>query len=342
MSFTIALTATGGGLSAATVTLLKQSRRHEVRVLALNAGPLPVAGRLADAYAQVPRGDDPAYVAEVVKVLTREQVDLLLPCSDEEALALARARDAVEATGTRLACADAATLELVSDKPRCFTWLREQGFEVPDWKLCSTAEELEAAYEHFGRRSFAAKPARGRGNRGVYIVRDDMIGVRASVSGRELHMDGETFFRDHATKLPNLLPILVCERLEEPCYDIDVLSWQGKVLRTVPRRRLNPEGMPFLGNVIELDARLHALAGRLAEALGLSWLYDFDVMTRADGTPVVIEVNPRPSGSMAASVAAGLPLLDDLISVAKGEALPDWPHLQSATILPMTSLVVLP
>jgi hypothetical protein len=169
-----------------------------------------------------------------------------------------------------------------------------------------------------------------------------MTGVRASVSGRELHMDAETFFSDHARDVPGLLPVLVCERLEEPCYDIDVLSWQGKVLRTVPRRRLNPEGMPFLGNVIEPDPKLHALAGRLAEALGLSWLYDFDVMTRADGTPVVIEVNPRPSGSMAASVMAGLPLLDDLISVAKGEPLADWPEPRRVTVLPMTSLVVLP
>jgi carbamoyl-phosphate synthase large subunit len=341
MTFTLALTSTGGGLSAATITLLKQSTRHDVRVVALNAGPLPVAGRIADRYAEVPRGDHPDYVARVAAVMMDEKVDLLLPCSDEEALSLARHRAVIEETGARLACADAETLELVSDKPRCFSWLKERGFDVPDWRLCTTAEELGAAYDHFGRKSFAAKPARGRGNRGVYIVRDDMIGRTTSVSGRELHMDAETFFRDHAAALPALLPILVCERLNEPCYDIDVLSWQGKVLRTVPRRRLNPEGMPFLGNVVEADATLSALADKLATALGLSWLYDFDVMTRADGSPVVIEVNPRPSGSMVASVAAGLPLLDDVISLAKGEPLPDWPELRRSTILPMTSLMVL-
>ena len=340
MTFTLALTSTGGGLSAATITLLKQSTRHDVRVVALNAGPLPVAGRLADRYAEVPRGDHADYVARVAEVMAFEKVDLLLPCSDEEALSLARNRVIIEATGAKLACADVATLELVSDKPRCFAWLKEKGFDVPDWRLCTTAEELEAAYDHFGR-SFAAKPARGRGNRGVYIVRDDMSGLTASVSGRELHMDADTFFRDHAFSLPALLPILVCERLNEPCYDIDVLSWHGKVLRTVPRRRLNPEGMPFLGNVVEADPVLSGLADRLATALGLSWLYDFDVMTRADGSPVVIEVNPRPSGSMVASVAAGLPLLDDVISLAKGEPLPDWPEFRRSTVLPMTSLMVL-
>lgn len=341
MSFTIALTATGGGLSAATIALLKASKRHDVRVVALNAGPLPVAGRLADRYAEVPRGDEPGYVDRVAEVVAYEKVDLLLPCSDEEALALARSRVTIESTGCRLACANAGILELVSDKPRCFQWLKDRGFDVPDWRLCSTPDELQAAYEHFGRRSFAAKPARGRGNRGVYIVRDDMKGLAISISGREKHMDAETFFRDHATSLLPLLPVLVCERLDVPCYDIDVLSWDGVVKRVVPRRRINPEGMPFLGNIIENDPRLSSLASRLAEALGLSWLYDFDVMTRADGTPVVIEVNPRPSGSMAASVAAGLPLLDDLICLAKGEALSDWPEPLHQTILPMTSLVAL-
>ena len=35
-------------------------------------------------------------------------------------------------------------------------------------------------------------------------------------------------------------------------------------------------------------------AQKVSKVLNLSWLYDLDVMTRKDGTPVVLEINPRP------------------------------------------------
>lgn len=341
MSYTVLLTCAGGNLSAELVRILRKSQRHKLRVLNVDAGPISIAGRLADTFFQVPFGNHPDYVPRMLEILSRERVDLVLPGSDEEALALAGSRREVEATGAQLACADVATLQLVSDKARCFAWLRERGFAVPDWQLCKTTDDLPAAYAHFGHADFVVKPARGRGNRGIFVVRSDIKANATSHSGRELHLTPESFFADHAHKIAALLPVLVCERLKEPCYDIDVLSWQGKPQRVVPRQRLNPEGMPFLGNIIRPDPGLIDLGARVAQALELSWLYDFDVMTRASNSePVVIEVNPRPSGSMSASVAAGIPLLDDLISLAKGDALPPAPTISSATVLPEITLTV--
>lgn len=341
MKYTVLLTCAGGNLAAAMVRILKQSKRHALRVIAVDAGPIPIAGRLADKFYHVPQGTDPDYVPRMVDLLSREQVNLLLPGSDEEALALADARGAVEVTGAHLACAAAATLRLLSDKAQCFHWLRERGFPVPDWQLCETVEQLASAYSQFNQTEFVIKPARGRGNRGIFVVRSDISAPRSSFSGREIHLNPATFFQDYAEKVHSMLPVLVCERLQEPCYDIDVLSWNGEALRVVPRQRINAEGMPFLGNIITPDARLMDLAGRVTQALQLSWLYDFDIMTREkDSAPVIIELNPRPSGSVAASIVAGIPLLDDLISLAKGETLAPALVIHRATVLPETKLTV--
>lgn len=346
MSFTVLVTAAGGGLSAATVRALKASRRHALRVVAVDAGAgerAPVAAQFADAFHRVPRGDAPGYVERVAGIAAAERVDLVLPCSDEEALALARDRAAVEASGARLAAADAALLEIMADKPASYRFLAARGLPVPRWALCRDPVELAAVLDDFRRAGeFVVRPASGRGNRGVRVVRADIGGVRRSHSGREQHMDAATFARDHAPALAGELPLLVTERLGEPVYDIDILSWRGRAHRVVPRRRLNPEGMPFLGNVVEPRADLAALGARVAEALGLSWLYDIDAMTAADGTAKIIEVNPRPSGSLVAAVAAGVPLLDDLVSLARGEPLPPAPPLAAATVLPVTDLAVQP
>lgn len=344
MTFTVMVTAAGGGLSAATVKALKASRRHALRVVAVDAGERePVAARLADAFRRVPRGDAPDYVERVAAIVAAERVDLVLPCSDEEALALARARRALEQAGARLAAADAALLETLSDKDRAYRFLAERGLPVPRWRLCRDEAALDTALDEFAAAGeFVVRPARGRGNRGVRVVRADIAGERRSHSGREIHMDAAAFARDHRAGLALDLPLLVTERLREPVFDIDILSWRGAAQRVVPRRRLNPEGMPFLGNVVEPRDDLVALGRRVAAALELSWLYDIDTMSAADGRPVVIEVNPRPSGSVAAAVAAGQPLLDDLVSLAKGEALPPAPPIARRTILPVTDLAVLP
>jgi carbamoyl-phosphate synthase large subunit len=346
VTFTVLVTAAGGGLSAATVRALKASRRHAIRVVAVDAGSgprAPVAAHFADAFHRVPRGDAPGYVERLAGIVAAERVDLVLPCSDEEALALARARGAVEAAGARLAAADAGLLDVLSDKAAAYRFLAERGLPVPRFALCRDRTELAAALAEFRRwGEFVVRPAQSRGNRGVRVVRADMTGLVRSHSGRELHMDAATFARDHEGALVGDLPLLVSERLREPVFDIDILSWRGEAMRVVPRRRLNPEGMPFLGNVVESRADLVELGRRVAAALGLSWLYDIDAMSAADGTPRIIEVNPRPSGSVVAAVAAGAPLLDDLVSLARGESLPPAPPLAAATVLPVTDLAVLP
>jgi carbamoylphosphate synthase large subunit len=59
----------------------------------------------------------------------------------------------------------------------------------------------------------------------------------------------------------------------------------------------------------------------IAEALGLDSLHDVDLMTEPGGAVRLLEVNLRPSGSLAASLAAGAPLLDAAISQALGHDL---------------------
>ena len=108
----------------------------------------------------------------------------------------------------------------------------------------------------------------------------------------------------------------------EPVFDIDMLAWQGAPIRVVPRRRVD-SALPNEGHTIVGNNDLIELGSRLVEGLGLSWLYDCDVMYDSRSKPCILEINPRPSGSMAVTVAAGVPLIDDVISLAKGETIPD-------------------
>ena len=81
------------------------------------------------------------------------------------------------------------------------------------------------------------------------------------------------------------------ERLFAPCYDVDVLSNNGKFIHSVARERINPAGVPFKGNIIRNNKKLVSLAKQLVNLLGLSWIVDVDIMTKSNGDPAVIEIN---------------------------------------------------
>ena len=342
MSFTLLLTCVGGELAPQVIRCLKASRRHDVKVIGVDADENAVGRHFADAFAVVPGGADPHYVEAIAELAIKHSADLVLPTSDEEALALSLSRDAVERKGCRVACADAEILRIIANKATCYERLAALGLPVPEWELVddfnALAEAVDALYAHRG--AAVVKPAGERGGRGVCVIRPDARDIfPGGEGGRERHMDLQSFHRDYLSGFANMMPAVVMQRLEEPVRDIDMLAWNGEPIRVVPRRRVD-SALPNEGHTIVGNDDLIDLGRRLIEGFGLTWLYDCDVMYDADGTPGILEINPRPSGSIATTIAAGVPLLEDLISLAKVEPVPDVPLPVGRVVVPYKSLAV--
>ena len=306
------------------IQYLRHGSRHgRVYVVAVDSDPQATGRHFADAFELVPRGAEPGYARRLAEIADAHAVDLIVPWSDDEALAAVRDRSLIERGSRKLACADAATLETLADKAATYAALDEAGLPAPTWRRASTIPELAASVEELlaAGLDVAVKPAASRGGRDVSVIRTDIRGAEAYGGGREMHMDPETFRRDHLERYADTMPVIVSERLYEPIFDLDMLARGGRLLRSVVRRRLSP-AVPNDGHIVEDRADLYALAPRIAAAFRLTWLYDCDIMLDRDAQPRILEINPRPSGSAAVAVAAGVPLLDDLISLALGEPLP--------------------
>ena len=340
-AFRILLTAAGGPMAVETIRCLKNSSRHDIEVIGVDMNEDATARYLADHFMVVPSGKDPSYVEAIGKVVKRHSPDLVLPCSDEEAIALALARDAGMLADTQLACTSTDSLHIMRDKIKTFEMLGAHGVRVPKFDLAETTGALEELakgyYDELGE--FAVKPQEARGGRSVFVVRQDLKGTLAYNLDREIHSDWGDWQKSHATAAAEHLPVIIMERLIEPVFDIDALSMDGNIMRTFQRARINPAGIPFHGNISEDREDLEDLAQQVTDVLNLSWLYDYDVMSDRDGNPVVIEVNPRPSGSVSAAVACGVPILDDLVSVAKGEQLPEITKRRGVIVRPFTSII---
>jgi carbamoyl-phosphate synthase large subunit len=106
MSFTILVTSVGGEFGPQLIKYAQESTRHNIKVIGVDASSNAIGRHFSDTFEQVPFGNHKDYVHAILKILENNQVDLILPTSDEEAFALSRKKVLVEDSGAKLACSD--------------------------------------------------------------------------------------------------------------------------------------------------------------------------------------------------------------------------------------------
>jgi len=97
----------------------------------------------------------------------------------------------------------------------------------------------------------------------------------------------------------------------------------GNVLYSLCRRGLNVQTSIILDGVVEDKPEIIRLCNQVAQKLKLTGNIGFDVKERADGTPVIMECNPRATAGISEFTASGVNLLYLNIKRCLGEPLPE-------------------
>ena len=338
-SKSIIVTCIGGGLSYQFIELLKSSKRYEYFIVGVDTSESALARYVCDAFEKVPNGTDSSYAEHMRQISMKHGIDLIFPCSDAEALALARDRKAFDEEGIVVACNDYETLLTISDKAKTYRKLEDMGFRTPLWSQTFSHMEIREQISELisQAKSAVVKLPDARGSRGIFVLDDKVEGKIFYNNTREIHANPIFFLNDI---LPTLNPedgYIVMERLLEPVCDLDVLAWHGKVVHSVSRRRLD-SASPNNGHVVEQNAEVMELAKNIVQKMDLSWIFDIDYMIALDGSPVILEINPRASGSVAVPIAAGVPLFDDMLSLTCGENVEEIKHPEQIVVYPVKSL----
>jgi carbamoyl-phosphate synthase large subunit len=179
------------------------------------------------------------------------------------------------------------------DKYRTFRFFRAWGIPTPETCLA----EHVAAGQSLGF-PLIVKPRSGRGSSDVFKA------------------DGPRELEDLLRRVPNALVQEFVDGIE---YTIDTMSdLTGNFLYSSVRQRLATEsGISVKGRTV-VDKRLADMARRIAEALPLVGPGCVQGIEGEAGIKFT-EINPRLAGGAALSIAAGAPMLTDLIRLARGE-----------------------
>jgi carbamoyl-phosphate synthase large subunit len=259
-------------------------------VVVTDVNPLSPAVYVADRAFRVPLSTEPDYIDQILAIATAERVALVVPTIDDELTLFGEARTRFAERGIRVAVSAPETSALCNDKFATCRELAAHGIAAaPSW--------LPGEVPADPRFPLFIKPRRGRGGVGAFAVRDH----------REL-----AFFLQY---VPD--PV-VQAYLDGPEFTIDLLcDFSGRALSAVPRRRdVIRAGVIDRGCTVR-DARLIDLALACARVLPMAGAVNIQCRV-VNGAPVVFEINPRFSGGIPLTIAAGADFPKMLIDLACG------------------------
>ncbi len=247
-------------------------------VVTTDINPLSPGLYFSDRHYMVPLTTDPQYIPIVKSICFKERIHLLVPTIDDELPLFGAAADSFLSMGVRVAVSSAETGTVCNDKHLTTRFLGGKGLPVPRTWLPSEIKPERMPYPLF------LKPRCGRGSVGAYPIANE----------RELR-----FFLNY---VPD--PV-VQEYLPGSEFTIDVLAdFSGKVISVVPRERLVVRsGVTDRGKTWN-NPTLIQLGIRAAEALQIRGAANIQLKYH-DGTGTVFEVNPRFSGGIPLTIAAG-------------------------------------
>lgn len=281
----VAVSGTGG---PAGVAVLRALRAAGHAVLALDADPDAVGLRLGDLAAVLPRADAEDYGEALLRIVAEHRPEALISTLVEEYPPLGRLTARLSALGCRTWLPDPEAVRICQDKAVFATVMAEAGLPHPP-----TATTPRDAATLPG--PWIVKPARGRGSRDVYAV--DTVEELNLAFARVPHAIAQT-------------------RITGREFTADVLVGRdGTLLTCVPRWRTALRGgISVQGSTFDSSAVTRVVAAVL-RAVGITgpanvqgFVTDPDPLEAdpdADVPVTVIEVNPRFSGGLPLTLAAG-------------------------------------
>jgi carbamoyl-phosphate synthase large subunit len=296
----VLVTGVGGPAGINIVRLLRA--RTDCYVLGADIDTLATGQLFVDEFLISPRvADATAYREWVERTVTERGVQLLVPTVDEELHPLS---EFVETLPCETFLSPRETLAITSDKLHSYEYITSRAPELAP-KFISLSKWSREWLP--GKRLFL-KPRQGRGGRGCRTIERAELGwLQAN------HKEPES--------------LIVMEELPGTEWTVDAyIAHNGTIVYLVPRERLGLSGgISVKGRTVkqpEITAATKTLLKQLSckGPVCVQWKQD------AAGQPKFVEINPRFSGGLPITAAAGidpiLPMMEELDG--KPVSIQDW------------------
>ena len=299
--FRVLITGVGSTTAISVIKGLKKQNEFDVFIIGadINEKDNIAGSKFCDKFFKVPPAvEEKNYINTLVDIINSESIDLLIPIVDIELEVIARNRDVIE-DSTYLLLSSYNTVMICNDKWRTYEFFKKLGMPTLKTILLDDFSNIknfiDSADIDF---PFIVKPRKGVSSRDVY----------------EIHNEEELFLLKKV-KDPIIQEI---GRGEE--YTIDVFCDGKRLISAVPRKRIETRaGISYKGQT-EKDEKLINYARKIAEELNIRGPANIQCF-KSDDKVKFFEINPRFSGSLPLTIAAGVNTPLFALKMAAGEKL---------------------
>ena len=320
---TVLITASGNAYMPGICKSIKENGEREIRLIGADINNDDTILEMCDAYFQVPAAKNPKYVAALLDICKKENVNVLIPIMSAELETLSANRNRFEEIGTKISVSNIENLKIANNKLSLFQFLEDTGFPFPNYYPVQTVADVDRAVEHIGM-PIVFKATEGSGSRGMRIIDNSrskyemLFHEKPNSCYTSLNEFRETLM-ENGGDFPEMLAM---EYLPGNEYTVDLLSDYGDVKYSMCRRGLNVQASIILDGIVEDRPQITGMCNDIAKRLKLTGNIGFDIKERADGTPVIMECNPRATAGVSEFVPSGVNLLYLCVKMLIGEDLP--------------------
>jgi carbamoyl-phosphate synthase large subunit len=288
--------------AAGTVTAqsLIKAVREDGRVDFIAGGdmnPLNATRAFVDEFVCLPQAGASDFASQCLAAARRLRIDLLVPLIVEsEFLPLDAARERFESIGCAVVIPPREIILRTGDKLEFANFLREIGVPGPATRAYSGDLRID-------RFPVYLKPRWGSGSIGTARV-ESLHTLHEAASGRA--------------------DLIVQEAVEGSEFTVDCFAAApGRLVAAVPRERIAIKaGVSVKGRTYH-HPLIERIVREVVERSGLQGPANVQGMLRSDGSFSIIEMNPRFSGTLALTTAAGINFASLLLDVLEGKTVPD-------------------
>jgi carbamoyl-phosphate synthase large subunit len=260
------------------------------RVVAADADPQSAGLALTEQCGVLPMASDPALISAVCQLARRTGAEVLISTVAEEIAVLARAPYYLKRDGN---------LDAWLPQPQVVSTC------IDKWEMAVLAEREGLAFPPTNLGSSAGvpgpwvvKPRRGRGSRHVHVVHDS---------------------EQLSWALGQVPGPIVQSLLPGQEFTVDVLADRDhSLLGAVPRWRLQTRGGMSVKGRTFVDSHLVAEVERVSSVVGLEGPFNIQGFLDEEGRLGFTDLNPRFSGGLALSLAAGADLVEQYLRGLRG------------------------
>jgi carbamoyl-phosphate synthase large subunit len=270
------------------IGLIKAFQENGCKVFGVDYSDDAVGFSFCDDFTTVPHGDSESYTGELLKVCQGNDIQIVIPSSDNEILRVGEDKALFESLGISVSLPSYETLKICNDKKDFYDLLLKWGLPHPIVRAPLDTE-------------FPAilKPRVGKGSEGVRL-----INKLSEIPDAHSSLEKDYILQDF---------------IEGEEYTVDILADKNsKILSITQRKRTRIEsGISVVAEIVE-DVGGRDVCVSLNDKLQMCGMYCVQYIKNDSGI-FILEVNPRFGGGSVLSLKADPTIILNYLNIAQNK-----------------------